>query len=279
MSGMAEKSVLFFGREKGDTDITPLGFTPKETSVNEVHEKEMKAPSEETKKGWIKELCTKNRVNFVSLQETKLEHIELVTINKLWDNSSYDYAFSSSLELHDIISLDLEEMAHKAKVCWAIEGDENSKYFLGILNNKHSHLAIRDDLERTVSIEEIKRAVWDCGTNKSPGLDGFTFEFFRRYWKFFENDISVAIIEFFSLGIFPKGCNSSFISLIPKTHNVKTVKDFYPISLIGSLYKIIAKILANRLSSVIPDLISDVQSAIISNRQILDGPFILNELL
>ncbi|GKE18757.1 RNA-directed DNA polymerase, eukaryota, partial [Tanacetum coccineum] len=78
---------------------------------------------------------------------------------------------------------------------------------------------------------------------------------------------------------FPKGCNSSFIALIPKTQNAKTVKDFRPISLIGSLYKIIAKILANRLSSVIPDLISDVQSAFIFNRQILDGPFILNELL
>ncbi|GKD61127.1 hypothetical protein Tco_1298636 [Tanacetum coccineum] len=40
------------------------------------------------------------------------------------------------------------------------------------------------DLERNVSNEEIKSAVRDCGTNKSPGPDGFTFEFFRRYWKF-----------------------------------------------------------------------------------------------
>nr|GEY66359.1 RNA-directed DNA polymerase, eukaryota, nucleotide-binding alpha-beta plait domain protein [Tanacetum cinerariifolium] len=51
-----------------------------------------------TKKGWINELCMKNKVNFVSLQETKMEHIELVTINKLWGNYSYDYAFNSSLD-------------------------------------------------------------------------------------------------------------------------------------------------------------------------------------
>nr|GEY14219.1 RNA-directed DNA polymerase, eukaryota [Tanacetum cinerariifolium] len=56
----------------------------------------------------------------------------------------------------------------------------------------------QDDLERTVSIEEIKRAVWDCGTNKSTGPDGFTFEFLRRYWKFLENDILVVVMEFFS---------------------------------------------------------------------------------
>nr|GEV40636.1 RNA-directed DNA polymerase, eukaryota [Tanacetum cinerariifolium] len=93
------------------------------------------------------------------------------------------------------------------------------------------------------------------------------------------NSHTIAVMEFFSSGTFPKGCNSFFIALIPKTQNAKTVKDFRPISLIRSLYKIIAKIMANRLSSVIPDLISDVQSAFISNRKILDGPFILNELL
>ncbi|GJX68265.1 RNA-directed DNA polymerase, eukaryota [Tanacetum coccineum] len=108
-----------------------------------------------------------------------------------------------------------------------------------------------EELERPISYEEIKKAVWDCGTNKSPAPDGK----------------------------FPQGCNSYFIALIPKIHDAKVVKDIRPISLIGSLYKIIAKILANRLSLVISDLISDVQSAFIYNRQILDGHFILNEIL
>ncbi|GJZ70905.1 RNA-directed DNA polymerase, eukaryota [Tanacetum coccineum] len=74
-------------------------------------------------------------------------------------------------------------------------------------------------------------------------------------------------------------CNSSFIALIPKIHDAKVIKDYRPISLIRSLYEIIAKILANRLSFVISGLISDVQSTFVSNRQILDDPFILNELL
>ncbi|GJV79885.1 hypothetical protein Tco_1515755 [Tanacetum coccineum] len=55
------------------------------------------------------------------------------------------------------------------------------------------------------------------------------------------------------------------------------VKDFRPISLIGSLYKIIAKILANRLVMVLGDIVNEVQSAFVADRQILDGPFILNE--
>ncbi|GKF07474.1 RNA-directed DNA polymerase, eukaryota, partial [Tanacetum coccineum] len=75
------------------------------------------------------------------------------------------------------------------------------------------------------------------------------------------------------------GCNSSFVALIPKVLDPKVVSDYRPISLIGSIYKVVTKILASRLSLVILDLISDVQTAFLPNRQILDGPFIINEIL
>ncbi|GJW14814.1 RNA-directed DNA polymerase, eukaryota, reverse transcriptase zinc-binding domain protein [Tanacetum coccineum] len=137
----------------------------------------------------------------------------------------------------------------------------------------------KNELESEVSNVEIKRAVWDCGTDKSPGPDGFTFGFYRRFWKIIENDVYDAVKYFFTYGNIPKGCNSSFIALIPKIPDANMVKDFRPISLIGSLYKIIAKILANRLVGVLGDIVNEVQSAFIAERQILDGPFILNEIL
>ncbi|GKE00354.1 RNA-directed DNA polymerase, eukaryota [Tanacetum coccineum] len=123
------------------------------------------------------------------------------------------------------------------------------------------------------------RNLLECGGNKSPGPDGFTFEFFRRYWNLIGSDFCDAVICFFADGFFPKGNNASFITLIPKVIDAKFVTDFRPISLIGSVYKVVTKILANRLSSVISDLVSESQSAFIANRQILDGPFILNEIL
>nr|GEX96289.1 RNA-directed DNA polymerase, eukaryota [Tanacetum cinerariifolium] len=78
--------------------------------------------------------------------------------------------------------------------------------------------------------------------------------------------------------MFPNGCNSSFIALIPKVTGAKFVNDFRPISLIGSVYKVVSKILAKRLAVVISELVFNTQSAFILNRQILDGPFILNEV-
>nr|GFA97153.1 RNA-directed DNA polymerase, eukaryota [Tanacetum cinerariifolium] len=88
-----------------------------------------------------------------------------------------------------------------------------------------------------------------------------------------------AVNFFFDSGSFPRGCNPSFIALIPKVMDAKFVTDFRPISLIGSVYKVVTKIRANRLSMVISDLVSNTQSAFVKNRQILDGPFILNKAL
>ncbi|GKB10710.1 hypothetical protein Tco_0844633 [Tanacetum coccineum] len=131
------------------------------------------------------------------------------------------------------------------------------------------------ELELEVSKDEVKRAVWDCGTDKAPGPDGFTFGFYRRFWKVIENDVFDAVNHFFTYGDIPKGCNSSFIALIPKIPDANVVKDFRPISLIGSLYKIIAKILANRLVVVLGDIVNEVQSAFIADRQILEWPVYL----
>nr|GEY28806.1 RNA-directed DNA polymerase, eukaryota, reverse transcriptase zinc-binding domain protein [Tanacetum cinerariifolium] len=103
-------------------------------------------------------------------------------------------------------------------------------------------LDTKDDLEKNVTNDELKGAVWYCGLDKSPGSDGFTFGFYRRYWSFLENDVMEVVYHFF-------------------------------------LVRIIAKILANCLVVVLGDIVSDVQSVFVGDRQILDGPFILNDLI
>ena len=78
---------------------------------------------------------------------------------------------------------------------------------------------------------------------------------------------------------FKKSLNSSFIALIPKKHNAITVRDFRPINLIGSVNKIVAKVLADRLKEALDKLISASQNACIDERQILDSVLIANECL
>nr|GFA51868.1 RNA-directed DNA polymerase, eukaryota, reverse transcriptase zinc-binding domain protein [Tanacetum cinerariifolium] len=79
------------------------------------------------------------------------------------------------------------------------------------------------ELEAPISRDEIHRAVWDCGENKSPRPDSFTFEFSRRFWNIVGPDLCLAVEWFFHHASFHVGCNSSFIALIPKTLNLKSV--------------------------------------------------------
>lgn len=127
--------------------------------------------------------------------------------------------------------------------------------------------------------EEVKEAVWDCGSEKSPGPDGLNFKFIKKFWQTLKPDILRFLDEFYVNGIFPKGCNASFIALIPKVSDLQGLSDHRPISLIGCIYKIVSKLLAKRLKMVMPSIIDGRQSAFIEGRHLLHGVLVANEVV
>lgn len=128
-------------------------------------------------------------------------------------------------------------------------------------------------------MEGIKKAGWDCGSDKAPGPDGFNFHIIKTLWDSMAEDVKQFVDEFHSNGRTVKGLNSSFIALVPKKENPLSLDDYIPISLISSLYKILATCLANRLKSVIPKIISQAQSAFIAGRNIFESVMACNEML
>lgn len=201
---------------------------------------------------------------------------KLVVIDQLIDmGQGHDTSVEDQCHLTKLL-LDLQRkesmnLAQKAKVKWAIERDENSKYFHEIINKKRHHNAIRgilvdgdwvDDpmrvkqefynhfasrfytldwnrpiidmqfpnrltfdqagiLEEDITRDEVRKAVWECGSEKAPGPNGFTFEFFKKFRNLLGDDVFAAVSEFVSSGTVPRGCNSSFITLIPKVLDPK----------------------------------------------------------
>ncbi|GKB57763.1 RNA-directed DNA polymerase, eukaryota [Tanacetum coccineum] len=202
--------------------------------------------------------------------------------------SDNDHRLILLQEIEKIDKFASMDIIQKAHVKWDIEGDENSKFFHGLINQKrrnqmingimvegnwitnpclikdaflqfykrkfqaqdsqvmfsnlpHSHslnCMDRETLERQVTLEEIKEAVWDCGSSKAPGPDGYSFAFVKKYWGTIQKDLYDFVNLFFASCVMPNGANSSFFTFIPKVNNHTLITDFRPISLIGIHYKI-----------------------------------------
>ena len=79
--------------------------------------------------------------------------------------------------------------------------------------------------------------------DKAPSLDGFTMAFYHHCWGVVERDVLAVFEEFYQHSKFEKSLNVTFITLIPKKNSASNIRDFKPISLVGSVYKILAKVL------------------------------------
>nr|GEU60062.1 RNA-directed DNA polymerase, eukaryota [Tanacetum cinerariifolium] len=153
------------------------------------------------------------------------------------------------------------ETTQKAKIRWYVEGDENNKFFHGMLNKKCSQLNIRGIMingKWTDEPVEVKREFFqhfsEPITNRASIDMNFPNTLSLEQKEDLERNISIeeAVQYFFNHGDIPKGCNSNFIMLIPKIPDA---------------------------NCVLGNIVNEVQSAFITDRQILDGPFIINEVM
>jgi hypothetical protein len=127
--------------------------------------------------------------------------------------------------------------------------------------------------------EEVRLALFQMHPLKSPGPDGYSAGFYQQSWDIVGSDVTRAALHFLNGGPFESGLNSTNICLIPKGSAPTHASDYRPISLCNVLYKVIAKVLANRLKHVLPSIISPEQSAFIPGRLITDNVLVAFETL
>nr|GEU37298.1 hypothetical protein [Tanacetum cinerariifolium] len=205
----------------------------------------------QTIRSWIKN--EKTTRNMVKLQtRNKLIEIDRVLDQGGTNTDIVKQRMELVKSLNDLESLEAMDITQKANVRWSIEEDENTKFFHGVLNNKRSQLSIRGVLMDGVWVNEpvqVKHAFFSHFADRFNKSKLFRLHLETQFPNVLSMD-QVAELERNKLErnvsdeeIKRAGCNSSFIALIPKIQDAKLAKDFRPITLI------------------------------------LDGPFILNELI
>lgn len=130
---------------------------------------------------------------------------------------------------------------------------------------------MNNSLLNIFSKEDIDRPLLQMHPDKAPGPNSFSILFFQKYWDMIGDDVSAVCLDFLNSWHPIDLLNKTYVTLIPKKKKATRVAEFRPISLCNVTYKIISKVLANRLKLVLDHIISLNQSAFVPGRLITDN--------
>ena len=103
--------------------------------------------------------------------------------------------------------------------------------------------------------------------------------FYQHFYPIVGECVIKCVLDFLNLGVIPPKFNETHITLIPKDKDPKKITGYWPISLSNVVSRISSKVLANRLKVVLPTIISENQSAVMSNRLIIDNILVVFEVM
>ncbi|CAO2822651.1 unnamed protein product [Amaranthus hypochondriacus] len=126
--------------------------------------------------------------------------------------------------------------------------------------------------------EEVVEELKGMHLGKSPSPDGFPAMFYNKFWDVIGSNVCDLVLRFLNHGGMPERINETHVLLIPKVKKPKEMKDLRSISLCNISYKLISKVLANRLKFILSDIIDDDQSAFIPGRLITDNALHASEV-
>jgi len=138
---------------------------------------------------------------------------------------------------------------------------------------------MNEQLTKEFQREEIIQAIHSMHPTKAPGPGDMFAIFYQKYWEVISNDIINTVLNVLNSNALVAPLNQTNIALIPKTNSPTKMNEFRPISLCNVSYKIISKVLANRLKAILSTIISENQSTFVPGRLITDNVLVAFEIM
>ena len=134
-------------------------------------------------------------------------------------------------------------------------------------------------LSSDFTADEIKATLFLMGPTKALGPNGMNALFYQKFWHVVGDNAISTVLDYLNSGVMHPDINHTNIVLVLKVKNPEKMFDFRPISLCNVSYKIISKVLANKLKQILPTIISPTQSAFVLGRLIIDNILVAYETL
>ena len=138
---------------------------------------------------------------------------------------------------------------------------------------------MNEQLTKEFQKEEIIQAISQMHLTKALGPDSISAVFYQKYWDIIGDDVCSIILNTLNANASLADLNKTNIVLIPKTNRPTKMSEFRHISLCNVSYKIISKVLANKLKPILNSIISENQSAFVPGRLITDNVLVAFEIM
>ncbi|XP_074300371.1 uncharacterized protein LOC141631626 [Silene latifolia] len=232
--------------------------------------------------------------NLTHVTELSLKHFQTLLSKDPLNEDLVSAEKECSKELRFLKEVRAKFLNQKSKEKWIKDGDENSAYFHTSITRRRARIRLKEGIVRNgrclqphnianlmapLTDLEIKTAMYDIPGYKAPGPDGFSSKFYKDRWHITGQSVVNAVRNVYQAGNLLKQSNNTIITLVLKVDIPETLMQYRPIACCNTLYKCISKVICNRLSTILPDIVSPSQGAFIKGRDIVGNIFIYQDLI
>ncbi len=178
--------------------------------------------------------------------------------------------------------LTLKDMDAPTTFFFNLERKVGQQKLLLSLKDNNGHVTTDPQEMRKLAVDlklAVSLAVKGLSSGKSPGLDGLPAEFYKSFWTIIGDYYFEVLQKCCSEGILPTSCQRAVLSLIQKKGDLTLLKNWRPVAILCTEYKILSKVLANRLNNVLYEVVHKDQSYCVKNRSIMDNLHLIRDVV